>query len=311
MNSPEQALCKRIQELRRRHFGRQGKAAFAQRLGLTVEQYTRFERGTVPPGDVMVRICEATGEDLQWLLTGVAARGTVVISGTRGRHQDLLARLARLLDDRPETAPPVEAFVDLLARGARARAEPALELPRVKPTHLIPIFELDDLPRELPGSDSGPEGFFELAPIANAALERDVSAAVLAEPAMEYTAETEHSTELVVARGPDGRARDCLLSEELARCFPHAFGVRIPDDAMAPMFVTGDVALVVSGGAPRIGRPALCRLADGPAACCRIWLGENEGTVQLGRVGDGETEEITRDRLLWSLEVLFRVRRAA
>jgi len=113
MGSAEKALTERIRQLRRRHFGAGGKAEFARRLDLPLEEYERFERGRLPPGDVMLRMCELTGEDLQWLLTGVAARGTVVISGTRGRHQDFLTRLARLLDEKPTLAAPLEAFVEL------------------------------------------------------------------------------------------------------------------------------------------------------------------------------------------------------
>lgn len=163
MSSPEQALARRIRELRRRHFGPQGKELFATRLGLSLEEYGRFEQGVVPPGEVMVRMCEATGEDLQWLLTGVAARRTMVIAGTRGRHQDLLARLARLLDERPQLAAPVEAFVDLLTQGEPAHAEEAPALPGPSHQHLVPILEPQELPRTLPAEADTSSGPFDLA----------------------------------------------------------------------------------------------------------------------------------------------------
>jgi hypothetical protein len=52
-------------------------------------------------------------------------------------------------------------------------------------------------------------------------------------------------------------------------------------------------------------------LTEEPAARCRIWLGDEEGTVHLGRLADGGCEQVPRDKLLWSLEVLFRLARAA
>ncbi len=163
MNSPAQALAQRLKELRRRHFGAQGKAVFAQRLGLPEDEYARYERGVVPPGDVLVRICETTGEDLQWLLTGVASRGTVVIAEARGRHRTLLTRVANLLEQTPATAAALDAFLDLLEPAAQARRVPPAALPG--PTSLIRIFELDDLPPALPtGGPEGP-GRFELAPL--------------------------------------------------------------------------------------------------------------------------------------------------
>ena len=87
MASPEAQLSSRLRELRRRHFGARGKPQFAARLGIPVEEYNRYERGALPGGELMVRICEVTGEDLQWLLTGREARQSLGISGARRRHR--------------------------------------------------------------------------------------------------------------------------------------------------------------------------------------------------------------------------------
>jgi transcriptional regulator with XRE-family HTH domain len=264
VSTAEQQLAQRIKELRRRHFGAQGKGRFAQRLGVPVDEYSRYERGTVPAGDVLVRICEITGEDLQWLLTGVAGRGTVVIAGTRGRHRDLLARLARLLDEQPQMAAPLEAFVDLLARSALPR-EAAAALPGPDVEHLIPIFEPDELPMTLATDEGGKAGPFDLAPL-RADLEPTAREAIaVAEPAMQYPAEALRATELLTVAA-DGKSRQYLRSAEIARCFPGVFGVRLRDE--------GD-------------------------------------RVQLGRVTDGECEQVPRDKVLWSLEVLYRLARAA
>ena len=311
MNGAEQALAQRIKELRRRHFGPQGKERFAQRLGVPVEEYLRYERGTVPPGDVLVRICEVTGEDLQWLLTGVAGRGTVVIAGTRGRHQDLLARLARLLDERPQMAAPVEAFVELLARTPLPHEEEVPALPTPEVEGLIPIFEPDELPAALEAGPGAAPGPFDLARFRGDLQPAERTTIALAEPAMLYPPEALHSTELLTLCAADGRRRECLHSAEVARCFPNAFGVRLSDASMAPMFAADDAVLVAIGVEARVGRPALCRVADEAGARCRIWLGDDAEVVQLGRVADGECERVPRDKVLWSLEVLYRLARAA
>ena len=311
MNSPEEALAQRIRELRRRHFGAQGRSVFAERLGLSAEEYARFERGVVPPGNVLVRMCEATGEDLQWLLTGVAARGTVVISGTRGRHQELLANLARLLDQRPELAAPVEAFVDLLARGERSRGERPVALPEPKLEHVIPILEAEELPTLFAAGDGGPPGGLSLAPLADALPAAERVRVEWAEPALTYERAALRSAELLTLQDAAGHTRVCVHSAEIAGCFPSAFGLRLADDSMAPMFSAGDAVLVAGGVEAKVGRPALCRVVEEAGARCRIWLGEEGDLVHLGRLADGESEDVARDRVLWSLEVLFRVARAA
>ena len=86
-----------------------------------------------------------------------------------------------------------------------------------------------------------------------------------------------------------------------------AFGVRLADDTMKPMFLNGDAVLVAVGAEPQIGRPALCKLANERGARCRIWLGQDETHVHLGRLTDGEQEDVARQTLAWSLEVLYRL----
>jgi hypothetical protein len=311
VSTPEKALAQRIKELRRRHFGPRGKGEFASRLEVPLEEYERFERGKLPPGDLMVRMCEVTGEDLQWLLTGVAARGTVVISGARGRHQQLLAQVAQALEARPELAPPLEAFLDLLQEGEQVRPV-APSLPAPRPDELIPLFGPAEWPEELPDPD-GPGSGHTLAPVFPEELlgRAERWPASLAEPAMEYRRSECREVTLLAVPDATGSSRQFVQSSGMVRCFPAVFGVVLDDDAMEPMFAAGDSLLVAAGAGPRIGQPALCKFADRAQDRCRIWLGEDEQHVYLGRVSDGEHEELSRAQFRWSLEVLYRVARAA
>ncbi len=156
------SFTQRLCELRRRHFGPRGKRTFAEKLNIDVAEYQQYEVGRIPDPALLVRICELTGEDLQWLLTGVAARGTVVISGSRSRHQELIARIARALEERPERAGPIEAFLDLLLQGPKPGADaerllagpaPAGAAVRFPTQRLVPIFSPAGLPDQLPDAD--------------------------------------------------------------------------------------------------------------------------------------------------------------
>ena len=310
LSTSEQALADRIRELRRRHFGPRGKAIFAQRLGVPVDAYTRFERGTIPPGDVLVRMCEATGEDLQWLLTGCASRGTMVISGARHRHSEFLARVANFLAEKPHLAAPLEAFTDLLIRGEEARGTAVPELPSPEIDNLIRIFEMHEVPESLPAP--GEPDRSGLVPTDESAPSRSAAAHVLYEPAMTYPPESARPVGLVEFPAVGGgRPRVCVESADILRCFPDAFGVRMADDTMAPMFHSGDAAVVAAGSPARVGRPSICRLAGEPCARCRIWLGQTEGQIHLGRLADGEMEQVPPDQVQWALEALFRLAAAA
>ena len=77
------------------------------------------------------------------------------------------------------------------------------------------------------------------------------------------------------------------------------------------MFTAGDALLGTVGAGPQIGRSALCKFADRADDRSRIWLGEDEQNVQLGRVSDGQHEQMPRARFRWALEVLYRVASAA
>lgn len=306
MQNPKVELAGRIRTMRRRHFGPRGKDEFSRRLGIDLEQYDRFERGALPPGDLLVRMCELTGEDLQWLLTGVAGRGTVVISGARGRHQQLLSKIAETVERRPELASPIEAFVALLTAEPRLGTGPRLGVAR--PAGLIPILPIHRLPPALADDDDyDPDGFALPAPLDDDPG-AEHAAAFGAQPAARYEPADLHALTLVTPR----QAGACTLVQlqpplGLLGC---DFGARLEDDAMSPMFRCGDAVLVSRSAPPRAGAPALCRLRSGDGLC-RIWLGAQGPHLNLGRLSDGAHEQIEAGELVWSLEVLLRVTRAA
>jgi len=204
----------------------------------------------------------------------------------------------------------VEAFIDLLVQGERAGGQMGRALPAVEPRDLIPIFECDELPDELPGADGDGNGFLLPVPRVDYAS-ADRQAAELTEPAATVNGSPSRDVAIVVAQVGDGSVRRFVQSREVASCFPGVFGVRLGDGAMEPMFKTGDAVLVAAGQEPKIGQPTLCKLADEPTARCRIWLGEDGQTVHLGRLSDGEHETVARERLRWSVEVLYRLSPAA
>ena len=66
----EKAIIGRIIKLRKGFAGTRGKSKFAKALGMSPSTYTYYENDRLPPIPVLLKICEVTGADLHWLLTG-------------------------------------------------------------------------------------------------------------------------------------------------------------------------------------------------------------------------------------------------
>jgi SOS-response transcriptional repressor LexA/transcriptional regulator with XRE-family HTH domain len=116
--SPEQ-VCRRIAQLRRETAGPRGKSAFAKQLGLSPSTYDYYEASRVPPAGVLVRIAEATGVDLRWLLTGEPSS-----DGLEAEDHPVVHRAAAMLADCPDAAGPLAAFLDVLAAARKFPAKP-------------------------------------------------------------------------------------------------------------------------------------------------------------------------------------------
>lgn len=316
-------LTQRIRELRRRHFGPRGKAEFARRLQLPLEDYEAYERNQVPPGEVLLRMCEATGEDLQWLLTGVAARGTLVISNAPHRHQQLLTRIAQRLEQQPELASPIEAFFDLLTRAGDLGKDAALRLPQPDNRDLIPVLRIDELPERLPDIPPPSGGRMALRRM-DEITQRSSTPARLMEPHGDNAAKpadtpTDRPAD-TLARSPathlieagEGTAtRRYVQAPSVLQCFPNAFAIDSPDDFAdrAGNHVAQEVLIVAPDLPAAVGRSAVCHLR-GRRLLCGTWLGADERTAVIGddHSGDaGVPRRIPADDVHWALELLFRV----
>lgn len=311
MNDGPATLADRVRELRRRHYGASGRDALARALGVADDDVERWERGTIPPGEALVRICELTGEDLQWLLTGQASRSTVVISGARNRHRDLITRIAAALEAQPGLAAPLDAFFNLLTARSRVPQSALATTPRDPQTDaaatdeldLIPILDLDDLDDDWGDPDKPPTGGMPLACLRKIAI-TDARAGQLFEPSADYAGASARAITLARAESAAGHA--FIQAAGLSEIFPTAVAVRWPDDSMSPMFSAGDALIIARDATPQLGHPALVKLPNEPARC-RVWLGPSAGNVQLGRVSDGAVETIAQSAIRWSVEVLYRV----
>ena len=98
----ENAIIARIRTLRIQHSGLRGKSKFARALDISPSTYSYYENNRVPPIEILLAICELTGADLFWLLTGDKNRQTPYFASVS--NPGLFRQLDELLSKHPETA---------------------------------------------------------------------------------------------------------------------------------------------------------------------------------------------------------------
>src|SRR3954452_5553064 len=65
-----QAICERLKQVRVQVCGARGQSHFAALLHLSPSTYNYYEKGRVPPVDVLDRAARVTGAPLLWLIRG-------------------------------------------------------------------------------------------------------------------------------------------------------------------------------------------------------------------------------------------------
>ena len=67
------AICERLKQVRVQVCGPRGQSHFAALLQLSPSTYNYYEKGRVPPVDVLDRAAHVTGAPLLWLIRGEPA----------------------------------------------------------------------------------------------------------------------------------------------------------------------------------------------------------------------------------------------
>ncbi|MEX0715935.1 MAG: S24 family peptidase [Planctomycetaceae bacterium] len=340
MNDSRDPICRRLAELRERHYGPRGKARFARALGIRPSTYQHYEQDRTPPPHLLVEAARLTGADLHWLLTGGGSPAAAEIAKTPAdaahaspdeaaldlAAAQVLGRLRRLIAAHPDALPNVERFADLLSEvlGPGAGAAVSRDMPRIapraatvekprwSPEQLIPVLGSTAAGtarywREMETNFGGPE--------ADARLER-----VLAEHqasavrAAEMTASTTESAvapevALVQLSNPDERGFVEFLScPEARERFPHCVAWRIDGDSMAPRYCDGDLVLTSPDEPALDAHPCVARQRGQIGVNCKIYRVEGDEIVLVPVNERHAPQRIPADELQWAQRVLFSVR---
>jgi len=318
-NFDEKAIIDRIRSLRKQYAGNRGKSKFAQALGISTSTYNYYENDRIAPPQILLRICEVTGADLEWLLTGRPP----LVNEKRfafGSNASLLQRLDDLFTNNPELTEAVSAFVELLCekKGIEKQLRATVLLPKSDRPGWIPVLgrtaagmvhfwdqeilpepkqavtELDQLVKKHIGKS--------IICSVDGTLSVDLQAQALLDGAKEKQAN------LIQVCGQEaGEIVEFIQCDQIHKLFPDSFALLIDGDSMSPRINDGDIVILSPSVPAAQGHIAVARVARQIGVTCKLIRTTQSGVHLIPINEKYETKVVAKKDLLWALAVLCHI----
>jgi len=320
----EKAIIGRIIKLRKDFAGTRGKSKFAKSLDISPSTYTYYENDRLPPIPVLLKICEVTGADLHWLLTGRYTTAPAS-QAALGLSPELTTKLKTLLQTSPESADALTAFVELLSEKRHVEKKRASKMPEPKPDRpgwipvlgrtaagMVHFWQQTDLPEPkdaIVELDQLVEKYTGRAIMASASgvLTLDLQIAPLLRELKTETANLIQVGSQTDERGTD-RAVQFIECQQIYELFPDAFALQIDGDSMSPRINDTDIVVLSPSVPAAQGHVAVARLQDQIGVTCKL-IRTTESRVHLIPINEKyRTQTVPRKKLLWALAVLCHIR---
>ena len=315
-NFNEKTIIERVKLLREQYAGGRGKSKFAQALGISPSTYNYYESSRVPPIEVLLKMCEVTGADLEWLLTGQGSKK----SPTLGPNKAILQELNGLFTQNPDLAEPAMAFIELLCEKKGIESRFHSDIPPSAPDRpgWIPVLgrtaagmlhfwdrtslpeprqavtELDELVKKHIGRD--------IVRSVDGTVSIDLRAAALLDGIKTRQAN------LIQVRGTEQeQIVEFVQCEEIHRLFPDSFALQIDGDSMSPRINDCDIVVLSPSVPAAQGHIAVARLANQIGVTCKL-IRKTQSGVHLIPINERyETKIVAKKDLLWALAVLCHI----
>ena len=320
-------ICERLRAVREKVFGPRGRATFARALGLSPSTYIYYEKGRVPPPEVLARAAEVAAVSLQWLVTGQEPRDVPAADLRRQWAERLPVDLQVALDRFAEQSPPgglppaaSAALAEILDQVARRfpRGQPAQwhEASVERTEGMIPV--LGRTAAGLVGSYQellGEEPATTVADIARKALGLDVRRQTAAEigsdePRIGYPLDKlAEAVSLVQLNHPlPSGVVEFIDAAVIRRAHPTAFAMRVDGESMTPRFRHGDVVIALAGRAVGQGQAALVKIRGRVGVTLKL-VRRDDDAVHLVPINETyDTERLGAEEIEWTAPVLLAAR---
>lgn len=314
-DSDKSAIIERVKLLRTQYAGKRGKNRFARALGLSPSTYNYYENSRIPPIEVLLKMCDVTGGDLRWLLTGQAGEGTSVSE----QNTAVLHKLDGLLTKHPELTEAVLAFVELLCEKKQIEAAVCGDSvsPQERPgwipvlgrtaAGILHFWDQTLLPE--PG-----QAETQLDELVKRHIGRDIVRRLDGRLAIDLQAEgligglSKPTANLVQVSG-QGRQEivEFVQCEDIHRAYSDSFALRIDGDSMSPRINDGDIVILSPSLPAGQGQACVARIAEQIGVTCKL-IRTTETQVHLIPINERyQTRVIPKEELLWALAVLCHI----
>ncbi|MBN2456647.1 MAG: helix-turn-helix domain-containing protein [Sedimentisphaerales bacterium] len=303
----------RIKLLRTKYAGARGKSDFARQLGISPSTYSYYEKNRVPPGDVLLKICQLTGTDIYWLLTGQSSTEIAPVKPKK----PFLDKLEYVLNQNPELAEPISAFVELLCE--KKGIENIQPTPEIPPYHNRPgwipvlgrtaagivhfwqgnilpnpkqaVTELDELVKKYLGKT-----------IISSA-DTDVTIDLQKRPLLDSVKNLQVNLIQVSGQQAD-QITEFVQCENIFTLFPDSFALYIDGDSMSPRVNDGDIVILSPSVPAEQGQIAVAHFSNQIGVTCKL-IRMAEEAVHLIPINERyETKVVAKKELLWALAVI-------
>ncbi|NLE29328.1 MAG: helix-turn-helix domain-containing protein [Phycisphaerae bacterium] len=304
-------ICSRLRFLREKHFGSRGKRKFADALGLPLSTYVNYEADRVPPSDVLVKVSEITGCDLNWLMTGQGALPIPRCSDPE--LSEILVRMEKIISSQPKAKQAVTALMNLLSTHGDSNSLSGKDIGAFIPpdTRVIPI-----LGRVAAGEPAPWVG-------QDAAL-----LATLASKVSHLSADAvKHNDAVDVLKSgkdlPEGFLEIIELCEPVTmgelsvdsfvvtgeyEAAGELFAVKLTGDSMEPVLKEGDYVIADTGAVVKDGATVLAELDSRVGAVCKLYFQESAHISLKSHNAAYEPIVVWKSQIKWIVTVIGAIR---
>lgn len=328
----EKAVIQRVCFLRNQYAGSRGKSKFAGDLGISPSTYNYYENNRLPPIEILLRICDITGADLIWLLTGQQDDKKFAFASKKdllsGPNSALLRKLDEILTQNPELSVPISAFVELLCEKkefetksrlsdetppAIATAGPAPErggwIPVLGRTaagmvHFWGETSLPDSRQAVTQVDSLVKKYLGKKIVGS--VDKTVSVDLQRSAVIDRLKGSEANL-IQVRGGGEDEIVEFIDCKQILDLFADSFALQIDGDSMSPRINDADIVILSPSVPAGQGQIAVARLANQIGVTCKLFR-TTDDMVHLIPINENyETKIVPKEELLWSLAVLCHI----
>ena len=315
-NNNVNAIIGRIRSLREQYAGERGKSKFARALGISASTYSYYENDRLPPINILLKICEVTGGDLEWLLTGRSTEKRF----TSGANRGFLQKLDELLTNNPELAEPVLAFVELLCekKGIEKQFYPQVLPTKPEQPAWIPV-----LGRTAAGIvhfwdetflPEPKQAVTELEELVKKHIGKAIIGSIDGKVSVDLQARAlvdslkRQKVNLIQVSGQENeQIVEFVQCEEVHKLFPDSFALQIDGDSMSPRINDGDIVILSPSVPAAQGQIGVARVSNQIGVTCKL-IRTTESSVHFIPINEKyKTKVVPKKDLLWALAVLCHI----